>query len=235
LFDQPPQVLIGGDTGGKREGGKGGAELLEAEGAALGDLARRADAGEIVPPTAPHLRGALEIPFAVGTESRPHRVESLVVPEAGQDVLDDATCGRRVVHVVRHHPGDAQVAGDFDELRDELMLLCEAMVPALDRDASIEDVGERRRGSAGALDITLGDERRHPAAQASGEREQSPGMAGKRLERDPGMSSWRIHPGAGDQRREVGVALARFGQKEQMRGMGDSGGMGDGGWGMRGG
>ncbi len=107
LVDEAGEVLVGPHAGGEGKGGEGRAQVGEAEGAALGDRQGGAEPGLVAAPAPAQLRRPLEIPFAVGAQARPHRVERPFVAQGGEDVVHDAPGGEGVVDVVGDHPRDA--------------------------------------------------------------------------------------------------------------------------------
>ena len=130
--------------------------------------------------------------------------------------MDEPSAGHGVVHVVRHDPGDAERAGQRDELSDECLFLGEAVVPAFDGQAAVEQVEERGHRLRGALGVASGQAPRHPAGGAPAEREQAAGVAGQRIERDGRVPARRVHAGAGDEGAQVPVPFARLGQHDEV-------------------
>ena len=118
-------------------------QFLKAEPAAFGDGERGAHPVEVAAPPPRDLRCALEIPFAVGAQSRAHLVERPLVPQGDEHVVHGAVAGAGVVHVVRHHPRHVECAGDVDQARRRLALLGQAVIPALDGNAAVEGILQR--------------------------------------------------------------------------------------------
>ena len=109
-IDQPLQVLVLLDTGREGELRQRGLQLLEPEGAPLGDGERGAHALGRMPPAARHLCRRLEVPLAVGAEARAHLVERRLVPQGREHVVHPAILRAGVVHVIRHDPRHAEPA-----------------------------------------------------------------------------------------------------------------------------
>ena len=223
LLHQSREVLVGRHAGGERKGRQGGRELLEAEAAALGDLQRGAEPRVVVLPAPPHLRRALEVPLAARAQARAHLVECALVAQAGEHVVHDAPPRRGIVHVVGHHPRKVQRPRERDQPPDECPLLGQVVVPALDRDAPLEDVGERRQCLAGAVVVLARQALRHPAARTAGEGEEAAGVRGQRVERHGRPPARAVHARARHERREVAVPLARLGEEDEVRGTRDEG------------
>ena len=121
------------------------------------------------------------------------------------------------MHVVGHDPGNAERARQGDELPDECLLLGKAVIPALDGQASVEEIEQRGHGFAGAVRIPGGEPLWHPAGRATGEREEAASMAGQGVERDGGISTRRVHAPPRDERAQVSIAFARLGQDDEVR------------------
>ena len=216
LLDQPLEILVGADARRQGKRRERGGELLHAERAPLGDGERVANALWRVLPAPSHLRGALEVPFRVGTQPRAHLVQRLPMLEAREHVVDDAIAGARVMHVVRDDPGNVERARDVPKLRRRLALFGEPMVPALDGDAPVEDVEQGSGGIARAVNVSDGGERRHPAARTTGEREQPAAVTGECIEIDAWLAARSLHARERHERGEIAVAFARLGEQDEV-------------------
>ncbi len=169
------------------------------------------------PPALPHLRGALEIPFAVGTETGAHLGERALVAQRAENIMRHARVGSGVVHVVGHHPPHADVARDAHELRNHGVLLGEAVVPALDGHAAIEDVAERRGRVARGGRLATRYERRHAATHAAGEREEATRVPGHEFQRHARFATRVVHPRARHEGGDVAVSLTVHGEEHEVR------------------
>jgi hypothetical protein len=131
------------------------------------------------------------------------------VPQTRQDVVRHAVARARVVHVVGDDPRHVERARDLDEARGGSTFFRKPVIPALDRDAPVEDVEQCGRGLARRIGLAARRERRDPAARATGEREQARRVRRELVERDARRAAHRgVAAREGDQGGEVGVAVA---------------------------
>ena len=112
--------------------------------------------------------------------------------------------------------GTPIAARNVDERLEQRALLLEAVIPALDGEAAIEDVVQPRGGLARAGCIAANEPARHEPARAAGQREQSLRVRGDGVERERGRPRAAVHARARDQRREIAVARAILGEEHEM-------------------
>ena len=208
-LDQPFEVLVLRHARREREVRQARLEHLQSERAALGHRERRRESSFLAAPARGELRMTLEMPLTVGAQPRSHLVERRAVAERGEHVVREPAAGERVVHVVGHHPRQVERPGERDQLAHERALLGERVVPALDRETAVEELGERAGGlTRGACGIWTGEQLRHPPARTPREREESAGMRCELVERHPRLTARMIEPRARDQRAEIPPPLA---------------------------
>ncbi len=173
LGDEALEIFVGADAGRERECGERRMQIVQAECAALGDGESCFHTIRMMTPALHHPRGTLQPPLGVGAEARAHLVERALVAERGEHVVHDAAGAARVVDVVGDDPRHVQRARDLDEWREERALFFQAMIPALDGEATIEDLVQTRGGLARACDIAGAESARDEPARATSQREQT--------------------------------------------------------------
>ena len=105
------QFLLGGAAVGDRIDGILVAQLVQAEGAAPGDLGRAGDGARIVAEQPRHLLGRLQVALGVGEQAEAGVMDGAVLADAGEHVLQGPAPGRVRMHVVGRHQGCAAVLG----------------------------------------------------------------------------------------------------------------------------
>ena len=216
LCDEPLQVLVGVDARRQRERRQRRAKLAEPEVTALGDVERGADALGCMTPATRDLRRTLEVPLAIRSEARAHLVERALVTQRTEDVVYHAVARAGIVHVVGDDPRNVERAGDLDEAARGDAFFGQAMIPALDGDAAPKNVEQRGRCLARPVGITALGQRSHPATRTTGERKQSCRVRCELVERHARRAARCIASCEGDERGEVAVSLARFGEQGQV-------------------
>ena len=122
----------------------------------------------------------------------------------------------RVVDVVGDDPWHVDRARNRDERLEQRALLLEPVIPALDGEPPIEDVVQPRGGLARAGCIAGDEPARDESARAAGEREQPLRVRGDGVERERGAPAIAVHARARDERGEIAVARAIFGEEHEM-------------------
>ena len=130
--------------------------------------------------------------------------------------MDDPIARGRVVYVVGHDPGNVQCARDLDESLRRFALFGQAMVPAFNGNAAVEDVEQQRGRFARRVHVAGGRERGDPAARTSRERKQPVGVACERVEIDARLATRVVHAPERDERGEIAVAGPILGEKNDV-------------------
>ena len=97
------QRLLGAQARDQRLLGIAVLQLVEREGAALGQLDGAREGLRVAGEQPPHLLGPLQVAVGVAFAPEPHVVDRGVLANAGDHVLQDALVGGGEQHVVRRH------------------------------------------------------------------------------------------------------------------------------------
>ena len=189
----------------------------EFEVAAGGDLAGVLDGVGRVAEDRGHLGGRLEVEL-VGRELEPVRVRDLAVRlDADQDVLALGVLAAGEVDVVRGHEGQAELAGDGDELGVDGLLLGQAVVHELDVEvAGGEDRGVFPGRLLGLLREAPGEPDRELALEAGRQPMRPSAVGGQELLVDPRPVVEALEVALGDELAEVAVAGLVLDQEDEV-------------------
>ena len=199
LFDEPGQILVGGDPRRQRKCRHAGLELLQPERAPLGNGERGPHALLGAAPALVDAAHGLECPLRVGAQPRPHGVEGAFMTQRDQHVVHEARVGGGVVHVVGDHPRHAQTRSQRAKLLDQRPLLRQTMVPALHRQMRTEDVAQFTGGGPGVMVAPFGQQLWQPAARAARERRHALHVARDEGPRDARAPALAVHAGPRDE------------------------------------
>lgn len=117
------EVLDGGFVWGHELMGIFIFELVEGEGALLGDFDGLADGVGVVGEESMHLCGRFEISFGVGEEAITGLVDGARVADAGEDILEHAAMGGVIVDVIGCEEGDAVVLAEVSEFGEAAVIV----------------------------------------------------------------------------------------------------------------
>ena len=139
------------------------------------------------------------------------------MPQRVEYIVHEALLWRCIVHVVRHHPRHTELGRQWAQLRDQRALFGEAMIPAFHREMLAEHVAQFTGGCVGIAGASFGQQLRYPATGAAGECGHALHVTGNERPRHTGGAALAVHARPGDQRGDVAIAVARFGEQHHMR------------------
>ncbi len=224
-LDELGEVRVLADARREREVREPRPQRLEPEGAALGDRARGVEPGLAPAPSRRELGASLEVPLGVRSQPCSHLVERRAVAQRAEHVVRTPLLRRGVVHVIGDDPRDTDLRGEWNQFAHEGALFRECVVPAFDRDAPTEGVGERpsRLARRACGDVRRkppvgaeGEESRHPAARASAQGEQPVCVRRELVERDARLAARMVETRPRDQCAEMAPSLPRLREADEM-------------------
>ena len=216
LFHETREILLRADAGRQWKRRHGRLELIKSEGAPFGDGERGFHPFFRTAPPLINERWLLERPLGVGAQARAHGVERAFVTQRGEHIVHDALFGGGVVHVVGDHPRHAKLGGEWTQLLYERALFGEAMIPAFHGEMLAKHVAQFTGGGVGVVGTSFSQQLRHPAAGTSGECHDAVYMARNEGPRHTGRTTLAVHAGPRDQRGDIAIAVARFGEEHHM-------------------
>ena len=187
------------------EGGEAVAEVAHAEGAALGDLARRSEPRGAIGEAARPLRRCEQMALGVGREATSRGVEGDVVAQAGEGVEERAIRLARVAHVVGRDDRDAE------RLRDGRRPARFAFGAPVEMARDVDPHPPGSEHAPGPLERRGGER-----AVSAHQRDEIAGVLGDFV---PGRRCVVLAAalvGHGEQPREVSIAALRLDQQQQL-------------------